>query len=73
MGFNFEVSDELKSYSCKLPKDFNDQDEEDNDEDGLDEFEWGPVPLNFELYAINNGQEMSYYQAIRNYSGIQQI
>ena len=70
VGFNFEVSDELKSYSCKLPKDFNDQDEEDNDEDGLDEFEWGPVPLNFELYAINNGQEnelLSSYKKLQWY------
>ena len=52
-GFDFEVSEELKFYVSKPPKEFTDEDAENE----IDELEWGPLPLNFELYAVNEEKD----------------
>ena len=57
-GFEFEVSEELKKYSDKFPKEFTDDDDDEGGE--IDELEWGPLPLHFELYAVN-GKKISNF------------
>ena len=65
-GFEFEVSEELKKYSDKFPKEFTDDDDDEGGE--IDELEWGPLPLHFELYAVNGKED---FELLTSYKKLQ--
>ena len=69
VGFNFEVSDELKLILVNFRKISMIRMKKTMMKMGLTAFEWGPVPLNFELYAINKEENelLSSYKKLQWY------